>query len=82
MKNVCVLHDHVGSSLRKGWGNGQNRKPELFLNQTSVEEMQPLFQLEEAICDQKRMEKTGQFQGSEKSSHHYKENSQTEQEKQ
>ena len=70
MKNVCVLHDHVGSSLRKGWGNG---KPELFLSQTSVEEMQTLFQLEEAICDEKRIEKTGQFQGSEKSSHHYKE---------
>lgn len=48
-------------------------KPELFLSQTSVEEMQTLFQLEEAICDEKRMEKTGQFQGSEKSSHHYKE---------
>lgn len=82
MKNVCVLHDHVGSSLRKGWGNGQNScihgKPELFLSQTSVEEMQTLFQLEEAICDEKRMEKTGQFQRPGKSSHHYKENSQIE----
>lgn len=85
MKNVCVLHDHIGSSLRKGWGNGQNSfikgKPELFLSQTSVEEMPSLFQLEEAICDEKRMEKTGQFQGSGKSSLHCNENSQIVREK-
>lgn len=81
MKNVCVLHDHVGSALRKGWGNGQNsfkKEDQNCFLAKHVKEMPSLFQLEEAICNEKRMEKTGQSQGSGKNSLLYNKNSQIE----